>query len=355
MAAVRTAKQFLTYVNGGPFQHAVAVGLDLPDAYFDGLRDDLARQARPAVRGPGGRRLRRVPPVGHLLRDRRRAPAGLRRRPRLLPHPARALRGRGRAQLGLLRGPRAAAGTWSASPSASATRCSPRPPTASPPFAGRSRPKWSIFRPMMVRVPDHDDRVPRRSPSPRRRPIVSELARRVRTQHERITLTRNGEPEAVLLSVDDLEGLELTLEILGDTEAVREIAESLAALQSGQPGVDIATSGPASPAVVPRAVDGPRYEVRFQARCPQGDRCNACPRRWPRRSSSSAPGRSPRSLIESASGCSGRSLTAMAPAGAATASCTRSTTRPSCVEVLQVAHRRRRVPVPIETSVDLDR
>ncbi len=36
---------------------------------------------------------------------------------------------------------------------------------------------------------------------------LSELARRVRQQHERITLTRNGQPEAVLLSVDDLEGL----------------------------------------------------------------------------------------------------------------------------------------------------
>ena len=41
---------------------------------------------------------------------------------------------------------------------------------------------------------------------------LSELARRVRQQHERITLTRNGEPEVVLLSVDDLEGLEMTLE-----------------------------------------------------------------------------------------------------------------------------------------------
>ena len=37
--------------------------------------------------------------------------------------------------------------------------------------------------------------------------------RRVRQQHERITLTPNGEPEAVLLSVEDLEGLEMTLEI----------------------------------------------------------------------------------------------------------------------------------------------
>jgi N-succinyldiaminopimelate aminotransferase len=41
IAAVRTAKQFLTYVNGAPFQHAVVTGLGLPDGYFRGLRDDL--------------------------------------------------------------------------------------------------------------------------------------------------------------------------------------------------------------------------------------------------------------------------------------------------------------------------
>ena len=34
VSAVRTAKQFLTYVNGGPFQPAVAAGLRLPDTYF---------------------------------------------------------------------------------------------------------------------------------------------------------------------------------------------------------------------------------------------------------------------------------------------------------------------------------
>ena len=39
--AVRTAKQFLTYVASGPFQHAVAVALDLPDAYYVGLRSAL--------------------------------------------------------------------------------------------------------------------------------------------------------------------------------------------------------------------------------------------------------------------------------------------------------------------------
>jgi antitoxin YefM len=69
---------------------------------------------------------------------------------------------------------------------------------------------------------------------------LSELARRVRQQHERITLTRNGEPEAVLLSVDDLEGMEATLEILGDSEAGARISESLAALGRGEPGADLA-------------------------------------------------------------------------------------------------------------------
>ncbi len=36
-SAVRTVKQFLTYSNGTPFQHAVAVGLDLPDEFYTDL------------------------------------------------------------------------------------------------------------------------------------------------------------------------------------------------------------------------------------------------------------------------------------------------------------------------------
>jgi N-succinyldiaminopimelate aminotransferase len=41
VTAVRTAKQFLTYVASGPFQYAAAVGLGLPEAYFDEVRTDL--------------------------------------------------------------------------------------------------------------------------------------------------------------------------------------------------------------------------------------------------------------------------------------------------------------------------
>ncbi|MFJ7247397.1 pyridoxal phosphate-dependent aminotransferase [Kitasatospora sp. NPDC098652] len=44
VAAVRTAKQYLTYVSAGPFQYAVAEALRLPDDYFDTLRTDLRRK-----------------------------------------------------------------------------------------------------------------------------------------------------------------------------------------------------------------------------------------------------------------------------------------------------------------------
>jgi N-succinyldiaminopimelate aminotransferase len=41
VAAVQTAKQFLTFVNAGPFQPAVALGLGLGDEVYDQLRADL--------------------------------------------------------------------------------------------------------------------------------------------------------------------------------------------------------------------------------------------------------------------------------------------------------------------------
>ena len=41
VAAVRTVKQFMTFVSGGPFQYAVAQALALPDSYYAQLRDDL--------------------------------------------------------------------------------------------------------------------------------------------------------------------------------------------------------------------------------------------------------------------------------------------------------------------------
>jgi len=41
VSAVRTVKQFLTYVTGGPFQYAVAEALALPDSFYDAISVDL--------------------------------------------------------------------------------------------------------------------------------------------------------------------------------------------------------------------------------------------------------------------------------------------------------------------------
>jgi N-succinyldiaminopimelate aminotransferase len=41
VTAVKTAKQFMTYVNGGPFQYAIAEALALPDEYYTALCADL--------------------------------------------------------------------------------------------------------------------------------------------------------------------------------------------------------------------------------------------------------------------------------------------------------------------------
>ncbi|MBB3675048.1 pyridoxal phosphate-dependent aminotransferase [Modestobacter versicolor] len=51
VSAVRTAKQFLTYVNGGPFQPAIAAGLRLPDDFFRRVAHDLEQHRDLLVTG----------------------------------------------------------------------------------------------------------------------------------------------------------------------------------------------------------------------------------------------------------------------------------------------------------------
>jgi antitoxin YefM len=52
---------------------------------------------------------------------------------------------------------------------------------------------------------------------------LSEIVDRVEGQHERVTLTRNGRPAAILISPEDLEALEDTLELLADPKSRAEI------------------------------------------------------------------------------------------------------------------------------------
>lgn len=55
---------------------------------------------------------------------------------------------------------------------------------------------------------------------------LSELVDRVDREHERITVTKNGKPAAVIINPDDLEALEETVEILRDPELMKSIRKS---------------------------------------------------------------------------------------------------------------------------------
>jgi antitoxin YefM len=63
---------------------------------------------------------------------------------------------------------------------------------------------------------------------------LSDLVDRVEHEHERILVTRNGLPAAVLISPDDLESLEETIEILRDRELMKSIRVSRAEAAAGQ-------------------------------------------------------------------------------------------------------------------------
>lgn len=62
---------------------------------------------------------------------------------------------------------------------------------------------------------------------------LSEVVDRVELEHERVVLTRNGKAAAVLISTDDLEGLEETLAILSDSTLREQIREGEAAAAAG--------------------------------------------------------------------------------------------------------------------------
>jgi len=62
---------------------------------------------------------------------------------------------------------------------------------------------------------------------------LSELVDRVVEEHERIVITRNGRPAAVLVSPDDLESLEETLAVMSDPELMAQIRESERAVERG--------------------------------------------------------------------------------------------------------------------------
>ena len=61
----------------------------------------------------------------------------------------------------------------------------------------------------------------------------SEFVERVERHHDRVVVTHNGRPAAVLVSPEDLASLEETLDVLSDPDAVAGLAEAEAALTAG--------------------------------------------------------------------------------------------------------------------------
>lgn len=63
---------------------------------------------------------------------------------------------------------------------------------------------------------------------------LSEIVDRVEHEHDRVVLTRNGRPAAVLVSPDELEALEETLDLLSDPTALAEIQQARAEIARGE-------------------------------------------------------------------------------------------------------------------------
>lgn len=63
---------------------------------------------------------------------------------------------------------------------------------------------------------------------------LSELIDQVQREHDRVVLTKNGVPAAVIMSPDDLQALEDTLELLSDPTARAEIETARQEIAAGE-------------------------------------------------------------------------------------------------------------------------
>ena len=62
---------------------------------------------------------------------------------------------------------------------------------------------------------------------------LSQIIQAAQDTHERFVITKNGRPAVVLISVDDLESLEETLDILSDPQLMAELRAAQAEAARG--------------------------------------------------------------------------------------------------------------------------
>ena len=62
---------------------------------------------------------------------------------------------------------------------------------------------------------------------------LSEVVDRLEREHGRVVITKHGHPAAVVMSLEDLESLEETLDVMDSAELLADIRSSLAEVTSG--------------------------------------------------------------------------------------------------------------------------
>ena len=62
---------------------------------------------------------------------------------------------------------------------------------------------------------------------------LSEVVDRLEREHGRVVITKHGHPAAVVISVEDLESLEETLDVMSSAALLDDIREALAELSTG--------------------------------------------------------------------------------------------------------------------------
>lgn len=63
---------------------------------------------------------------------------------------------------------------------------------------------------------------------------LSEVVERLEREHGRVVITKHGRPAAVVLNIEDLEGLEETLSVLSDAKLMRRVRQSESDIEAGQ-------------------------------------------------------------------------------------------------------------------------
>jgi antitoxin YefM len=142
---------------------------------------------------------------------------------------------------------------------------------------------------------------------------LSEVVGRLEREHGRVVITKHGHPAAVIISVEDLESLEETFDVMGSTALLDDIREALAELSTAD--VPVLTRDDAL-----RLIAGKR--AKTTSRSPglrqAATRWPGCPRRPPPQQSNSCRGHCPPTRTAPARRSSSGSTGCTAPAAATT-------------------------------------